>query len=83
MKYKYKIGDRVIVIKSPRYRNEQRIGKSGLVTRYSLSSSDFKGTGVYYVDFIGGNEVAYLCEDEIELDKEYYRNSKLIELLMK
>lgn len=73
---KYSIGDRVIVIRSDRYRNEQRIGKTGVIERYSRSY-----TGVYYIQFIQvkyGNEgTAFLCEDEIELDKEYYRNNKL------
>ncbi len=86
---KYKIGDRVIVI-SPHVTNV--FGKRGTVgQRHGLFSN------VYYVKFDDCNNLdeygniilhihtpnCYLYSHEIELDKQYYREEKLLSLLEK
>ena len=77
---KFKVGDRIRII-SARGLTET-FGHAGLIVDYVVTTA--ARYRIKYTDLFntqGNNVVYWLYQDDIELDKEYYREQKLEQLL--
>lgn len=74
---KYNIGDRVITTKLVYKSN----GKSCSESYNVIGCIPTARSNLYKVEVVGIDNTGYFYENEIELDKEYYRDIKLNELL--
>jgi hypothetical protein len=71
----WKLNDRVIVLQG----NSEKIGKSVTITKISPNPNSFDNDSFVY--FIDGEERYYSYEYYFKLDKEWYREEKLNEIL--
>ena len=75
---KFKVGDRVRELGRECYKNENII-----IIEYHETTSGIFRYHVKYLNILnvsGNNMLYWVAENELELDKEYYRDKNLIEL---
>lgn len=78
MESKFKVGDRVKVLIGTSF----MIGKTATITKITENDRDFiPNEGEEFLYFIDGEERFYSFTHFFEIDKVYYRNKKLNEIL--
>lgn len=88
---KFKIGDRIRIVNargltgvntsSTGIKSYETIGHAGVIVDYQM---DYNRYRIKYTDLFntqGNNVIYWLHQDDIQLDKEFYRDEKLEQLL--
>lgn len=71
----WKLGDRIIILQG----NKEKIGKSAIITKIGPNPNNFDNDSVVY--FLDGEERYYSYAEFFKLDKEWYREQQLNEIL--